>query len=217
MIIRAIRRTDLPAYDAQWLCSRFREGYAYVRNPMDPHSPLLYGNVSDRDSIIPRVKGGKTMVYMICGRICCGKSTYAKRLCAQNRAVLLSIDEITLSLFGQQCGEMHDTYVERTEQYLLHKSLEILQTGVDVVLDWGCWTKKEREAYRAFYEGKGIPYRLHYLDVPEDIWAVRVKKRNAAVLLDDSIAYYIDENLAKKFADIFEPPSKDEVDLVIGV
>ncbi len=155
-------------------------------------------------------------VYMICGKICVGKSTYAKRLCEQHNAVLLSIDEITLALFGQHCGEQHDTYVERTEQYLLDKSLELLKTGVDVVLDWGCWTKKEREQYRAFYEGKGIPYELHYLDVPEDIWQKRIIKRNAAVLQDDSIAYYVDENLAKKFAGLFEKPEEFEVDVRVS-
>ncbi len=155
------------------------------------------------------------MVYMICGKICCGKSTYARDLCEQYNAILLSIDEITLALFGQHCGEMHDTYVKRTEKYLLNKSLEVLKTGVDVVLDWGCWTKKERETYRAFFENKGIPYELHYLDVPEGIWQERVKKRNAAVLLDDAIAYYIDENLAQKFAGLFEPPRAGEADLVI--
>ena len=52
-------------------------------------------------------------VIMTCGKICCGKSTYARRLQAAGNAVILSIDEITLSLFPEGAGEMHDTYARR--------------------------------------------------------------------------------------------------------
>ena len=37
MIISASRRTDLPAFYADWLVKRFQEGYALVRNPMNYH------------------------------------------------------------------------------------------------------------------------------------------------------------------------------------
>ena len=37
MIISASRRTDLPAAYAEWLLRRLSEGYALVRNPMNPH------------------------------------------------------------------------------------------------------------------------------------------------------------------------------------
>lgn len=36
MIISASRRTDIPARFSPWLFRRFREGYALVRNPMNP-------------------------------------------------------------------------------------------------------------------------------------------------------------------------------------
>ncbi|MBP3657534.1 MAG: DUF1848 domain-containing protein [Clostridia bacterium] len=36
MIISASRRTDIPTYYAEWLENRIREGYALVRNPMNP-------------------------------------------------------------------------------------------------------------------------------------------------------------------------------------
>ena len=50
-------------------------------------------------------------VYMTCGRICSGKSTYAQTLRQKYSAVILSVDEITLALFGQDAGENHDAYV----------------------------------------------------------------------------------------------------------
>ena len=37
MIISASRRTDIPSYYSDWFINRLREGYLYVRNPMNPH------------------------------------------------------------------------------------------------------------------------------------------------------------------------------------
>ena len=37
MIISASRRTDIPAYYADWFFNRIREKFVYVRNPMNPH------------------------------------------------------------------------------------------------------------------------------------------------------------------------------------
>ena len=53
-------------------------------------------------------------VILICGKICCGKTTYAKKLVKEQNTVLLSCDEITLALFGQYIGEKHDEIVEKT-------------------------------------------------------------------------------------------------------
>ena len=104
-------------------------------------------------------------VYLMCGKICSGKSTRAQILREQFHAVVLSVDEITLALFGQNAGDQHDTYVERAEAYLYRKSLEILETGINVVLDWGFWTKAERDEARQFYRAHGIPYEFHYIQI----------------------------------------------------
>lgn len=153
-------------------------------------------------------------VFLICGKICCGKTTYAEKLCAENNAILLSIDEITLALFGQHCGDKHDEYVERTEKYLLNKSLELIQKDINVVLDWGFWTKAERLAVKEFYESRNTECELHYIDVSDEIWKYRLNKRNNAVLAEETSAYYVDDNLAAKFASIFEVPSEDEIDVI---
>lgn len=36
MILSASRRTDIPNYYSEWFFNRIKEGYAYVRNPMNP-------------------------------------------------------------------------------------------------------------------------------------------------------------------------------------
>ncbi len=37
MIISASRRTDIPSYYSEWFFNRIKEGYVYVRNPMNLH------------------------------------------------------------------------------------------------------------------------------------------------------------------------------------
>ncbi len=156
-------------------------------------------------------------VWMTCGKICSGKSTYAKELRLKHRAAVLSVDEITLALFGPEPGEKLDAYVQRTEAYLYQKSVELVETGINVVLDWGFWTKRERDEARAFYAAHGIPCFFHYLEISDQEWSRRIEKRNAAVLAHQNGAYYVDEGLQAKFAAIFEPPSPDEIDVWISV
>ena len=37
MILSVSRRTDIPNYYADWFLNRIKEGYLYVRNPMNEH------------------------------------------------------------------------------------------------------------------------------------------------------------------------------------
>ena len=153
-------------------------------------------------------------VILICGKICSGKSTYAEQLRIQNNAVVLSTDEITLALFGQYCGDKYDDYVERTQNYLFNKSLELIEVGINVILDWGFWMKEERDYAREFYNSRNIEYEFHYIDISDETWKSRLKKRNSEVIAETTSAYYIDDNLAEKFAAIFEVPSEDEIDVI---
>ena len=154
-------------------------------------------------------------VIMTCGRICCGKSTYARKLQENRNAVVLSIDDITLTLFPEGAGEMHDTYVLRAEQYLLSLSLQILESGVDVILDWGLWTRAQRDRLRAYYTGHGVENEIHYLRLSPEEWERRIRKRNAEQNKEEPQSYYVDEGLLRKVDSLFEEPSDTETDLLI--
>lgn len=155
-------------------------------------------------------------VYMMCGKICSGKSTHAAELKHLHHAVVLSVDEITLALFGQDAGDKHDEYVERAEQYLYEKSLEIIDSGINVILDWGFWTKKERDYAREFYSSKGIMNEFHFIDIDDSEWRRRIEKRNQDVLANNRNDYYVDEGLLEKCDAIFEKPDPSEMDFWIG-
>ncbi|MCM1246535.1 MAG: ATP-binding protein, partial [Roseburia sp.] len=108
-------------------------------------------------------------VFLICGKICCGKSTYAKYLCEKNNAVLLSVDEIMLAVFGLYTGDKHDEYTEKVQKYLFQKSVEIIKGGVNVILDWGFWSRCKRSAAREFYTVRNIECEFHYIDPDDEV------------------------------------------------
>lgn len=154
-------------------------------------------------------------VIMICGKICCGKTTYAKKLQQQSPAVILSVDEIMLAVFGQHAGEKHDAYTEAVKLYLHQKAAELTAAGVDVILDWGFWTRHDRARARAFYGARQISCEMHALDVDDAVWQERIAQRNQQISAGDDSAYYIDRNLAEKFAAMFEPPADSEIDVTV--
>lgn len=155
-------------------------------------------------------------VLIVCGKICSGKSTYAEKLKLENKAVILSVDELTLALFENQAGEKLDFYVEKLKEYFLKKSLDIVEAGADVILDWGFWTKKERDYAREFYDSRNISYQFYYMNVGIDEWKKRILKRNQEIKREQLEAYPIDKGLLSKVEKMFEEPDRKELkDMII--
>lgn len=155
-------------------------------------------------------------VLIMCGKICSGKSTYAEKLKLENKAVILSVDELTLALFENQAGEKLDFYVEKLKEYFLKKSLDIVEAGADVILDWGFWTKKERDYAREFYDSRNISYQFYYMNVGIDEWKKRILKRNQEIKREQLEAYPIDKGLLFKVEKMFEEPDRKELkDMII--
>ncbi|MBS6465900.1 MAG: ATP-binding protein [Clostridium sp.] len=155
-------------------------------------------------------------VLIMCGKICSGKSTYAEKLKLENKAVILSVDELTLALFENQAGEKLDFYVEKLKEYFLKKSLDIVEAGADVILDWGFWTKKERDYAREFYDSRNISYQFYYMNVGIDEWKKRILKRNQEIKREQLEAYPIDKGLLSKVEKMFEEPDRKELkDMII--
>ena len=150
---------------------------------------------------------------LICGKIASGKSVYSERIRKSEQAVMLSVDELVLSVLGNDLGAKHDEVTERIQAYFFEKSLEIITAGTHVLLDWGFWTKEKRSAARAFYESRGITCEFHYIDVPNDVWRRNIELRNAAVLEGRSDAYFVDDGLMLKLQSLFETPDREEIDI----
>lgn len=154
-------------------------------------------------------------VILLCGRICSGKTTYARALQRElPRAVTLSCDALMLTLFPDGTGEHHDMLTQRARLYLFGLSLDLLAIGADVILDWGFWTKAWRQEARDYYGERGISCELHAIDPSPEAWQRHMLARNEAVRRGAEQAYAVDDGLLVKLEALFEPPEDGEIDVL---
>ncbi len=155
-------------------------------------------------------------IYLICGKICSGKTYYAKQLKEKYNAVILSTDEATFALINNEQGEFYNVFAARVNNYLKKKAAEIALAGANVILDWGFWTKKDRAGISAYFSKRNIPFEWHYIDIDDEIWQRNIAERNAKVKAGNGGSdFYVDEGLLNKVNTIFEVPEQSEIDLWI--
>jgi predicted kinase len=152
-------------------------------------------------------------VILICGKICAGKTTYAKKIANDTNAVILSVDEIMLALFGQPIGDKHDEMLEKTEKYLFKKTVELVSKGIDVILDWGFYTYYMRQFATKYFTDLGIKVEWHYLEVDNTNWQKYLSKRNSEIKNNMENFYFIDNATVEKFKNFFEEPQTNEIDI----
>lgn len=151
-------------------------------------------------------------VVLICGAICSGKTTYAKKLMKNSPAALLSMDELMLSLFPPYLGDKHEEISAKCRKYLLGRAVDIAKAGLDVILDWGFWTRGDRENITAFFRERNVETQWHYVRADEKTLDEHIAKRNAS---GHAGAYFVDENLKRKCLDRFEEPADGEMDVIV--
>jgi predicted kinase len=151
------------------------------------------------------------------GLPCSGKTTLARELETRHNALRLTPDEWHIRLFGHDFGEdmsksdltEHDVRHETVESLMWDVASRALVLGVDVVLDFGCWAKSERDELRSRAHELGADFRIHFSDVSEEVLLERLKTRNAQ--LPES-AFHIPEGKLREWMQLFEPPSQDELE-----
>jgi len=154
-------------------------------------------------------------VIALCGRICSGKTTYARELCKQLPAVSLSPDELTLGLFDGNLGDKHDEMCAKINDYLYRKAVETVRAGANVVLDSGFWQRSARAAASRYFAEAGVQLEWHCVSVDDETWRSYIAARNESMLRGDTQAYYVDEGLAAKCLHLYEPPTPAEMDVFL--
>ena len=152
------------------------------------------------------------MLYLCCGKIACGKSRWAEAFRKEHRAVILSVDGLTIPLADLLAGPVHDRVTAEVREYLLSAAEQILQAGTDVILDWGFWRREERKRVRARFEEQGFPVCLIYFPMTRERWQANIDDRNHRIAGGTYTAYPVDEGLMEKCEALFEVPDEDEID-----
>jgi predicted kinase len=150
---------------------------------------------------------GEARLLLTCGLPGAGKTTVATRLAAERGAVRLTKDEWQWALgsspWDRQVGE-------RIERELWRLAQEILRLGLSVVLDFGLWTRAERDDLRTAARALGVGVELHLVDAtPDELWR-RIEQRNAAPPWEREP---IERAHLDDWITVFEPPDEAELAL----
>jgi predicted kinase len=119
--------------------------------------------------------------HLMFGYLGSGKTTLAKRLESEHRAVRFTPDAWMARLFGEDPPEA--TFADKAGAVL--EMLEPLWTrclalGVDVVLDYGFWRRAERDHVRGLVSSLGCRAILYRLASDDAVARRRVRMRNEA-------------------------------------
>lgn len=103
-----------------------------------------------------------------------GKTTLARELAEEHRALRLTPDEWMAPLFGSSDADGRRDILEGRFIWVAH---EVLTGGGSVILDFGCWSPQERYAIRAIAELAGADFDLRYLQLGESERRLRSASR----------------------------------------
>lgn len=152
-----------------------------------------------------------TTLHLMVGLPCSGKTTYAKQLAAKEQAMLFSPDVWQRRLFGgvYRADADLDTVHTNIELIMWDVAAQVLSRGISVILDFGFWSRKEREEFRNRAKGLSVCFQIHYMDVPKEELFRRLRQRNANKSRDSIV--FSPESL-EEWYDQFEVPVEAELD-----
>lgn len=154
-------------------------------------------------------------LHLMVGLPCSGKTTLARKLEQQYSALRLTPDEWHKRLgheYGYNMTEadeaLHNARHDAVESLMWEVASRVLALGVDVILDFGFWGRRERDEFRARAKELGVDFKIHFNDVPEEELLNRLRIRNAE---KPEGTFVIPEVKLKEWMQLFEPPSPEEI------
>ena len=145
--------------------------------------------------------------HLIHGYLGVGKTTFSRRLEREISAVRFTHDEWMQKLYGDDPPERQFAELaERVSSLMEEQWRRCLEVGVDVVLDFGFWSRAERDRLRASIIQRGASVRLYRLTCPDSVAWQRIQARNTSL----ERGLYIAPNTFEVLKARFEPLDDDE-------
>jgi predicted kinase len=149
-------------------------------------------------------------LFITCGLQASGKTTLAKRLEEERSALRLTADEWLRQLYPGLSEAELDAVRETVEQLQWSVGARALKLGCNVVLDWGLWSRQERDHYRSEGRALATSVVLCVLDPSRDELWHRISRRNADL---PSGTFRITEEELDQASALFQRPTADELAL----
>ena len=145
-------------------------------------------------------------LFLTVGLPCTGKTTVARRLEVEHRALRLTKDEWLKALYGPANPPSAGDVIEGR---LVEIGLRVLELGTDVVIDFGLWGRDERCALRQAAADRGAAVAMRYCRATPAEQRRRRDQRQAEA--PHTTWPISDENLTG-WAATFEVPTPGELD-----
>src|SRR3954452_602431 len=119
---------------------------------------------------------GRPTLFLTVGLPGTGKTTAARRLEVEQRALRLTKDEWVKALYRQDNPPSAQDVIEGR---LIEIGLRALEVGTTVVIDYGLWGRDERSALRQAAADRGAGVEMHYFELTRDEQRRRLEQRLA--------------------------------------
>jgi predicted kinase len=146
--------------------------------------------------------------HLIHGFISAGKTTFARKLELQTEGVRFTPDEWIVRLYGVAPPEedFKDCLANVTRR-IWPRALQLLQADIDVVLDFGFWSRVSRDEARQRVRDAGAEVKLYSIECPLDVMRRRTMERSRQ--LSEGVLW-INAAAFDKLRARFEPLGPDE-------
>lgn len=149
-------------------------------------------------------------LFLICGLPGSGKTTHSKQLEKSQNALRLSPDEWISDIVADSSNQSElDRLRSPIESLQWKLAGRALTLSIDVILEWGFWSRSERMHYRSQAEALGAQTELCFLDVDRDELWRRLSERNLNLPLG---TFVVTKDQLDLWWTLFEPPSADELE-----
>ena len=102
-------------------------------------------------------------LFLTVGLPCTGKTTAARRMEVEHKALRLTKDEWVKALYGAENPTAAQNVIEGR---LIRIGLRVLELGNNVVIDYGLWGRDERSALRQAAADRGASVEMRYFELP---------------------------------------------------
>ena len=146
------------------------------------------------------------VMVLIVGLPGAGKTSWARRLEEERKAIRLTPDEWMDALFD--ASEVDGRRWVLESQMLWGVAARALELGVNVILDYGCWSEEERDLFRTRAQQLGASAEIVVLDLPLDVLWERLRQRNENL---PGATFRVSREELEEWSATFEVPTADEV------
>lgn len=135
-----------------------------------------------------------------------GKTTAARRIELEERALRLTKDEWVKALYGDANPPAASDVIEGR---LVEIGLRALELGTSVVIDFGLWGRDERSALRAAAAARGAAVQMRYFELTPAEQRRRLDRRQDE---EPHATWHMSDEELARWAAIISVPTPGELD-----